>query len=213
MSWNVRDEASESFETVLPASLRDIARRGLVWLETKGLGVLKLNPIARVWLARFFPPGVHDSCLPEALRSALDAWESGAMRPGTLGVGLIESACGRLTVRAFYDYERRGVLLVLDLLPPVVERFRPRGLTEREAEVLEWVARGKTDPEIAVILGARPRTIEKHVEHILAKLGVENRTTAALIAIRGGALNTGAKCLRRSTNGFEEAASAGVNER
>jgi DNA-binding NarL/FixJ family response regulator len=96
-----------------------------------------------------------------------------------------ESAYGRLTVRAFHDPERRGVLLVLDLLPAFAERLRPRGLTEREAEVLKWVARGKTDPEIAMILGTRPRTIEKHVEHILAKLGVENRTTAALMAIQG----------------------------
>jgi DNA-binding CsgD family transcriptional regulator len=56
------------------------------------------------------------------------------------------------------------------------------GLTKREAEVLAWVARGKGNYEIGVILGTRRRTISKHVEHILSKLNVENRTAAAAIA-------------------------------
>ena len=57
------------------------------------------------------------------------------------------------------------------------------GLTEREAEVLTWIARGKGNYEISVIVGAKPRTICKHVEHILGKLNVENRTAAAAIAL------------------------------
>ncbi len=54
-------------------------------------------------------------------------------------------------------------------------------LTPREAEVARWLAMGKTNPEIAVILAMSPRTVEKHVEKILKKLEVENRTTAAVI--------------------------------
>jgi len=57
------------------------------------------------------------------------------------------------------------------------------GLTEREAEVLGWIAQGKGNYEIGVILGAQTRTICKHVEHILSKLHVENRTAAAAIAL------------------------------
>jgi DNA-binding CsgD family transcriptional regulator len=57
------------------------------------------------------------------------------------------------------------------------------GLTARETEVLAWVAQGKTNYEIGVILTAGTRTICKHVERILTKLGVENRTAAAAIAI------------------------------
>jgi DNA-binding CsgD family transcriptional regulator len=53
-------------------------------------------------------------------------------------------------------------------------------LTRREREVLEWVAAGKTNRDIAEILGARPRTIEKHLERIYEKLGVEGRTAAAM---------------------------------
>ena len=56
------------------------------------------------------------------------------------------------------------------------------GLTPREAEVLNWVAQGKTNYEIGVILSACTRTICKHVERILSKLCVENRTAAAAMA-------------------------------
>jgi DNA-binding NarL/FixJ family response regulator len=57
------------------------------------------------------------------------------------------------------------------------------GLSPRETEVLTWIAQGKTNHEIGVILDAATGTICKHVEHILCKLGVENRTAAAVIAI------------------------------
>lgn len=52
-------------------------------------------------------------------------------------------------------------------------------LSARELEVLYWIAQGKRNSEIAVILGIAPRTVHKHVEHIFAKLGVETRTAAA----------------------------------
>jgi DNA-binding NarL/FixJ family response regulator len=57
-------------------------------------------------------------------------------------------------------------------------------LTRREREVLEWVAAGKKNRDIAQIVGARPRTIEKHLEHIYEKLGVEGRTAAAMRLVR-----------------------------
>ncbi|MGQ9369372.1 response regulator [Azospirillum sp. ST 5-10] len=57
-------------------------------------------------------------------------------------------------------------------------------LTAREAEVLLWLARGKPNRDIAEILGLSPRTVNKHLEQIFAKLGVENRTAAATLAIR-----------------------------
>ena len=57
------------------------------------------------------------------------------------------------------------------------------GLTARETEVLNWIAQGKTNYEIAVILSACTGTICKHVEHILSKLCVGNRTAAAAIAL------------------------------
>jgi DNA-binding NarL/FixJ family response regulator len=59
----------------------------------------------------------------------------------------------------------------------------PLGLTPREAEVLFWVARGKTNDEIATVLGIGLTTVKKHLESTYAKLGVENRTTAAAMAL------------------------------
>src|SRR5437773_6660600 len=56
-------------------------------------------------------------------------------------------------------------------------------LTPREAEVLFWISEGKSNHDISVILGASNGTICKHVEHILSKLNVENRTAAAVVAI------------------------------
>ncbi len=58
------------------------------------------------------------------------------------------------------------------------------GLTAREAEVLAWVARGKANRDIADILALSPRTVNKHLEVIFRKLGVENRASAAVLASR-----------------------------
>jgi DNA-binding CsgD family transcriptional regulator len=57
-------------------------------------------------------------------------------------------------------------------------------LTARETEVLLWVARGKTNRDIAEILGMSPRTVNKHLEQVFEKLGVETRTAAAAAAQR-----------------------------
>lgn len=56
-------------------------------------------------------------------------------------------------------------------------------LTQREAEVLVWIAKGKTNREIAQILDLSPRTINKHLEQVFKKVGVENRTSAASRAV------------------------------
>jgi len=53
-------------------------------------------------------------------------------------------------------------------------------LTQREAEVLIWIAKGKSNKDIGEILGLSPRTVNKHLEQIFIKLGVENRASAAV---------------------------------
>jgi len=73
------------------------------------------------------------------------------------------------------------------------------GLTARETEVLTWIAQGKTNYEIGVILRACTGTICKHVEHILCKLDVKNRTAAAVIAL--AALN-GTKNMSQRVRSF-----------
>lgn len=58
------------------------------------------------------------------------------------------------------------------------------GLTQRESEVLLWIAHGKSNRDIGDILGLSPRTVNKHLEQVYAKLGVENRASAAIKAIQ-----------------------------
>jgi DNA-binding NarL/FixJ family response regulator len=61
---------------------------------------------------------------------------------------------------------------------------RSFGVSLREAEVLGWLSRGKSNRDIAEILGLSPRTVTKHVEQLFSKLGVENRTSAAGMALK-----------------------------
>lgn len=101
---------------------------------------------------------------------------------------------------AFLDGERRlvlsyagavtgGFLFMLEvshLEPEAVPLADAFNLTPRELEVLLWVSRCKTNRDIGDILGLSPRTVNKHLEHIYEKLGVETRTAAAALAMRVG---------------------------
>lgn len=92
--------------------------------------------------------------------------------------------CG-LIARQFREEGRNDVtLLVLEERVPDARpgALMALGLTPREAEVLFWVAQGKSNPDIATILGAGLRTIHKHVENIFRKLGCETRAAAAVTA-------------------------------
>ncbi|HEV8539872.1 MAG TPA: helix-turn-helix transcriptional regulator [Nitrospiraceae bacterium] len=62
-------------------------------------------------------------------------------------------------------------------------KLKNLGLTPREAEVLAWVAQGKSNNMIGVILGISHRTVQKHLERTFHKLGVESRTAAATQAL------------------------------
>ena len=85
------------------------------------------------------------------------------------------------------DGEGREVLVRLNLIREGadVERLRDRyGLTQREAEVLLWISYGKPNRVISEILGISPRTVNKHLEQVFEKLGVETRAAAAAFAVR-----------------------------
>lgn len=68
--------------------------------------------------------------------------------------------------------------------PGMEDRLRETyQVSAREAEVLSWIAQGKTNRDIAEILDVSPRTVNKHLERIFRKIGVENRTAAAAIVL------------------------------
>ena len=87
-------------------------------------------------------------------------------------------------LRPHFDLARRNAGRVSARRASKARELDVFALTPREREVGVWMARGKTNLEISLILRTRVRTVEKHVEKILAKLGVENRTAAALIIAR-----------------------------
>jgi len=135
--------------------------------------VVYQNRVAEAWCARFFGgparrgPAVSPG-LPEPLRRLLRPLRAQATFVGPDG--------SALTARAA-RLGRRGELLV------VLEEERRASvahdrLSAREREVLRWVAEGKTNPEIGVILGISPRTVQTHLEHVYGKLGVVSRAQA-----------------------------------
>lgn len=83
-----------------------------------------------------------------------------------------------------YCHARKGAATLSgeSALPGSVQAsvVSPPGLTLREGEVMSWLACGKTDAEIAALLSISPRTVQKHLEHIYVKLGVETRTAAVM---------------------------------
>lgn len=66
----------------------------------------------------------------------------------------------------------------------IVALRKQGGLMRREAEVLLWVSYGKTNRTVSEILGISPRTVNKHLEQVFRKLGVETRAAATAIAVR-----------------------------
>lgn len=77
-------------------------------------------------------------------------------------------------------------MFLLGMVADKDQRLQHTALTPRETEVLSWIAKGKTNRDIADILGMSPRTVNKHLEHIFEKLGVETRAAAAVIAEKHG---------------------------
>ena len=135
--------------------------------------------LARRLLEHYFP----DHADPATLPLVLVHWAA-AGRPA--GPWRIERAESRLEVQLFAPGEPATCVMLL-LEEKMLAANSPAlllhlGLTIREAEVLYWIAHGKSNPEVALILQASLNTIKKHVANILVKTGVESRLIVALQA-------------------------------
>ena len=132
------------------------------------------TPLAREWMQRYFDR-------PDAL-DALGSWIQGGARTPLR----IERGSSRLILTAADTASGEQWMIVLReesdaaQVQALSQAFR---LTQREAEVLDWVIKGKTNRDIGDILGTSPRTVNKHLEHVFVKLGVETRTAAASLAM------------------------------
>lgn len=146
--------------------------------------ILFSSPKARDAVERFFGASGNEN-LPEKLHawatSGLKRTSAEALCAGPRRSLTIEGQESILTVRLSPDFATREHLLVLEeeVRAQPISVFTEFGHSKRESEVLSWVMQGKTNPEIAKILGISPRTVAHHVERILSRIGVESRGSAA----------------------------------
>jgi DNA-binding NarL/FixJ family response regulator len=159
----------------------------LVWMNASANALMERQGLA---VPR---PGEH---LPQAVAGALPLLRDEAAPDSVIRAGLklrrMTTASASVIVLELEelalmsaDMEALAALSTLASAGTASLRVAPT-LTPREAEVMIWVARGKTNRDVADILGMSPRTVNKHLEHIYEKLGVETRTAAVAAAQRDG---------------------------
>ena len=148
------------------------------------------TPLSRKLLKEYFATGEDET--PQRLLDWI-ADADAARRDGREPNSLLIADGTRRLLATFHDQTGDQEWLVVlreendaSAIESLIAVFR---LTQREAEVLYWVTLGKTSKDIGDILGSSPRTVNKHLEHVFEKLGVETRTSAANLAMskmRGG---------------------------
>jgi DNA-binding CsgD family transcriptional regulator len=167
------------------ATLRDRLKLGHVVVTRRG-DVRFINPRAAEMLGAYFGHS-NEKELPPALRAYLDSQVLMAFGqeyyeplrpiefPGEFGTLQVQISCCSNT---------DDVTVILEeYRESTVRDFQLPGLTPREGEILFWISKGKTDPDIGRICKISVRTVQKHVENVFIKLGVETRTAAAMAAI------------------------------
>jgi DNA-binding NarL/FixJ family response regulator len=130
-------------------------------------------------------PAMVGTALPKAVRDTVARAATGESPPPVL-LAIAEATTavqitfvGRLGAGEFL------MRVVEEVTGDIETTLRDRlQISDREAQVLSWIARGKSNRDIAEILDLSPRTINKHLERIFRKIGVENRTSAAVMVLK-----------------------------
>jgi DNA-binding NarL/FixJ family response regulator len=176
-------EAADGQAAVLAAErLRpDVVLMDLVMPRLDGVGAMRelrrLLPATRVIVLTSFTeddrvlPAVQAGAAGYVLKTAPPAEVARAVRAAHAGEALLDPGVAATLVEAIAQPAGE---------PP------PDRLTPREREVLELIGRGYANKRIAVELGLSEKTVKTHVSHLLAKLGVRDRTQAAVHALRAG---------------------------
>lgn len=156
----------------------DAGGKALLAVDAAG-GTLWATPLARTVLDRHFAEAGARRALAAALAACALAGDDSVYSRGT-DDGRVDFA---LLARNGPD---EWLFRIAEVVAGAEERLlaaRHR-LTDREAEVLLWISRGKANREISEILGISPRTVNKHLEQIFQKMGIENRASAAAAAVK-----------------------------
>jgi DNA-binding NarL/FixJ family response regulator len=156
-------------------SALDVAGRSLLATDAQGR-LLWRTPQA----ARLLDGAAGEGGLPAAIRTLVAAGPDPMDPPqvklegGRLQLAFLGRAGDECFFRLSQPLEGREETILRDAL----------GVTSREADVLLWISRGKSNRDISEILNISARTVNKHLEQVFTKLGVENRAAAAAIATR-----------------------------
>ena len=169
------------------ASAAGLDATGRLMLATDAKGsLLWCTPRAEAAISRAVPGWSREQTLPPELRVPVERLLSRGAIGGSVRLEQ-EPPEGVLELVLVSRYRDNEVLIRLNELNPrknVEHLATALSLTLREAEVLLWVSYGKTSSDISEMLGISRRTVQKHLEHVFVKLGVETRSAAAAIAIR-----------------------------
>lgn len=162
----------------------DFAGRSLAALDTDGT-LIWCTPQAEALFLAVEPGWTADrGVLPEALGPAAGTLLANLPPPTA---SLRTAARGLEIELAVVDVDRPGEVLIrateVREEGKIAALQKHNGLTRREAEVLLWVSYGKTNKTISEILGISPRTVNKHLEQVFRKLGVETRAAATAVAV------------------------------
>jgi DNA-binding NarL/FixJ family response regulator len=170
-------------------SALDVIGRCLIAVDEAGV-LLWLTPQADELFARLAMPVGVGASLPSAVSEGL-----GRLRAGSTGVSpngfCWTVGLGALEFTYVGETQPREFLFRMSKTSPGAKEEVLRGaygLTIREAEVLLWIAAGKSNRDIGEILTISARTVNKHLEQVFIKLGVENRASAAAMAVQALAL-------------------------
>jgi two-component system, NarL family, response regulator LiaR len=172
-------EAIEAAATLHP----DVVLMDLVMPRVDGVeamhGLRESAPESRVIVLTSFLederllPAIQAGAAGYLLKNVAPAELARAIRAAHVGEAIIDPAVAARLVRAISG-------------GAPVRAARPEQLTRREQEVLELIVGGRSNKRIALELGIAEKTVKTHVGHLLAKLGVADRTQAAMLAIRDG---------------------------
>ena len=162
----------------------DVILMDLVMPKLDGVGAMRelrrLLPRSRVIVLTSF---VDDERLLPAIQAGASGYLLKDVQPRELARAVRAAHAGE----ALLDPLVAARLVEAIARPPGEEP--PERLTPREREVLELIGRGLSNKRIAFELGVSEKTVKTHVGHVLAKLGVTDRTQAALYAVRAGLLS------------------------
>lgn len=169
------------------ASVTSLDATGRLMMATDSEGrMLWCTPLAERAIARFAPGWDRRTpVLPPLLRGGVQKLLG---QENASGASIrIEQPQGTIELVVIDRLRGDEVLIQLNELDPKQDVLRLQNglnITQREAEVLLWVSYGKSNSDISDVLTISPRTVQKHLEHIYDKMGVETRSSAAAIAIK-----------------------------